>query len=94
MSEQDTNSLVTLAKEWVNILSITPLPNNFFAVAIEYTVPPDPSFRQSQYKTATRWVKYVAILSPSEIISHASLAEAVLRIVKNVRRVLEHGQGQ
>lgn len=94
MSEQDTNSLVTLAKEWVNILSVTPLPNGSFAVAIEYTVPPDPSFRQSQYKTATRWVKYVAILSPSEIISHASLAEAVLRIVKNVRRVLEHGQVQ
>lgn len=92
MSEQDTNSLVTLAKEWVNILSITPLHDNQYAVAIEYTVPPDPSFRQSQYKTATRWVKYVAILQAEDITSHASLAEAVLQIVKNVRRVLEHGQ--
>lgn len=92
MSEEDTNALVTLAREWVNILSVTPIASGHLAVAIEYTVPPDPNFRQSSYKTATRWVKYVAIFPYDTVASVSSLAASVLAIVRKVRRVLEHDQ--
>ena len=88
MSDEDTKALIELAKDWVNILSITPLSPYQVAVAIEYTVPPDPNFKQASYKTATRWVKYVAILPRSSIVSHASLAALVLKIVRNVRESL------
>lgn len=94
MSEQDLQALVSLAKEWVNILSITKLSQDYVAVAIEYTVPPDPAFKQSQYKTATRWVKYVAVLPAATLETHATLTEAVLTIVRGVRRVLENGRAR
>lgn len=87
-----------LAKEWVNILSITPLPltlptsaptsvpfPTIYAVSIEYTVPPDPLFKQSNYKTATRWVKDTVIVSS---LDYEAIYGEVWSAVSAVRELL------
>ncbi len=79
---------IDLAKEWVNILSINPLPDDYYAVAIEYTVPPDPKFEQSAYKTATRWVKYVLLLDKDTVFRRPDLDTYILNMVRGVREVL------
>ena len=88
---------ITLAKEWVNILSITLLspgspdsPDSpAYAVAIEYTVLPDPSFKQSNYKTATRWVKDVVVVQAEPQFLEEAVARRVWDTVVGIRKALD-----